>query len=68
MTRKQMRKIAKEICEWEMIHRDPLSTKEEIAQAEDRIMQLSNQIMATKNGIYTMLEIDEMVQDLLSKN
>lgn len=67
MTRKQMKKLAKEICECELIHNDESSSKEEKSRAEDRIMQLSNQVMALHDGINIMLEIDILVQELLSK-
>lgn len=62
-----MKKLAKEIYECELIHEDESSSKEEKSRAEDRIMQLSNQVMALHDGINIMLEIDLIVQDLLSK-
>ncbi len=66
MTRKQMKKFAKEIYECELIHDSEFSSKEEKSKAEDRIMQLSNQIMALNNGMDIMSEIDIMVQELLN--
>ena len=68
MTRKQMKKLAKELYECELIHQDDSSSKEEKARADSRVMQITNQIMALHDGINTMLEIDVMVQNLASKN
>lgn len=68
MTRKQMKKLAKELYECELIHQDDSSSKEEKARADSRVMQIINQIMALHDGINIMLEIDVMVQNLASKN
>ena len=68
MTRKQMKKLAKELYECELIHQDNSSSKEEKARADSRVMQITNQIMALHDGINIMLEIDVMVQNLASKN
>ena len=68
MTRKQMKKHAKELYECELIHQDDSSSKEEKARADSRVMQITNQIMALHDGINIMLEIDVMVQNLASKN
>lgn len=68
MTRKQMKKLAKELYECELIHQDDSSSKEEKARADSRVMQITNQIMALHDGINIMLEIDVMVQNLASKN
>lgn len=68
MTNKQMKKLAKEIYECELIHADPSSSKEEKSRADDRIMQITNQIMMSKDGVNAMLEIDTLVQDLANKN
>ena len=67
MTRKQMKKIAKEIYDCDLIHENETSSVEEKSRAEKRIMQLTNQIMSMKNGINIMLEIDVMIQDLATK-
>lgn len=61
MTRKQMNKFAKEIYQCELIHQDENSSKEEKAHAEDRIIQLTNQIMALPDGINALLEIDAII-------
>lgn len=68
MTRKQMKNLAKEVYNCEMIHEDASSSKEEKIRAEKRLMQLTNQIMALKDGISILLEIDVLVQELASKN
>lgn len=68
MTRKQMKKLAKEIHDCELIHENDSSSTEEKARAEKRIMQITNQIMAMKDGINILLEIDVLVQELASKN
>lgn len=68
MTRKQMKKLAKELYECECIHQDETSSKEEKARADNRIIQLTNQIMALHDGLNIMLEIDVMVQGLANQN
>lgn len=64
MTRKQMKKLAQELYECEQIHQNETSSKEEKSRADNRIMQITNQIMSLSDGINIMLEIDTMVQDL----
>lgn len=64
MTRKQMKKLTKELYECEQIHQNESSSKEEKSRADNRIIQITNQIMALNDGINIMLEIDTMVQDL----
>ena len=63
MTRKQMKKLAKELYQCEQIHQNESSSKEEKSRAENRIMQITNQI----DGINILLEIDVMVQDLATQ-
>lgn len=67
MTRKQMKKLAKELYQCERIHQNESSSKEEKSRAENRIMQITNQIMALNDGINILLEIDVMVQDLATQ-
>lgn len=66
MTKKQMRKTAKEIIALEKIHRNPESSQDEISKAEKRIIQLTNMLSCLPDGdiIY---EIDAIVQEELSK-
>lgn len=66
MTKKQMKKLAQEIYECEQIHENNSSSDEEKIRAENRIMQLTNQIMALHDGINIMLEIDTIIQDLVN--
>lgn len=61
MTRKQMKKFADEIYNCELVHQDENASKEEKAHAEDRIIQLTKQIMAFPDGINALLEIDALV-------
>lgn len=61
MTRKQMKKFANEIYNCELVHQDENASKEDKAQAEDRIIQLTKQIMAFPDGINALLEIDALV-------
>lgn len=68
MTRKQMKKLAKEIYDCELIHSSSSSSQEEKSRAEKRIMQLTNQIAALPDGINIMLEVDIMVQQIASNN
>lgn len=67
MTRKQMKKLAKELYQCEQIHQNESSSKEEKSRTENRIMQITNQIMALNDGINILLEIDVMVQDLATQ-
>lgn len=67
MTRKQMKKLAKELYQCEQIHQNESPSKEEKSRAENRIMQITNQIMALNDGINILLEIDVMVQDLATQ-
>lgn len=67
MTRKQMKKLAKELYQCEQIHQNESSSKEEKSRAKNRIMQITNQIMALNDGINILLEIDVMVQDLATQ-
>lgn len=61
MTRKQMKKFADEIYNCELVHQDKNASKEDKAHAEDRIIQLTKQIMAFPDGINALLEIDALV-------
>lgn len=61
MTRKQMNKLAQEIYQCELIHQNESSSKEEKAHAENRMMQLTKQIMCLPNGINVLMEIDAIV-------
>ena len=63
MTKKQIRKLANQIIELELIHRNPNSSKEEKAQAESQIIQLSGMIGMMRNGLGLMTEIDVLVQE-----
>lgn len=67
MTRKQMKKLAKEIYDCELVHSSETSSTEEKSRAERRIIQLTNQIAALPDGINIMLEVDIMVQQMASK-
>lgn len=67
MTRKQMKKLAKEIYDCELVHSSEISSTEEKSRAERRIIQLTNQIAALPDGINIMLEVDIMVQQMASK-
>ena len=61
MTRKQMKKFANEIYNCELIHQNENASKEDKAHAEDRIIQLTKQIMAFPDGINALLEIDALI-------
>lgn len=66
MTKKQMKKLAREIYQCELIHSSETATKEEKLRAENRLIQITSQIM--EDGLDTMLEIDTMVQGLVNRN
>ena len=61
MTRKYMKKFANEKYNCELIHQNENASKEDKAHAEDRIIQLTKQIMAFPDGINALLEIDALV-------
>lgn len=61
MTQKQMKKFANEIYNCELVHQNENASKEDKAHAEDRIIQLTKQIMAFPDGINALLEIDALV-------
>lgn len=67
MTRKQIKKLANELAELELIHQTS-SDKEEIMRVEKRIMSITNQLMADPNALLTMMNIDDLVQQKLNKN
>ena len=62
-----MRKLADEIVELELIHRNSESSEEEISKAEKRIIQISNLLYAMPRGLEIMEQIDDIVQQKLSK-
>lgn len=68
MTKKQKRKIAQEIVQYELIRSNPNSTKDEINSAENMIFLLTNKIVSVPNGLELMVEIDDLVQELISEN
>lgn len=68
MTRKQMKRVAEELTNLELIHQNPNSSKEEKVRAERRIMSITNQLMSTKEGLAVMGEIDSMIQNNLKKH
>jgi hypothetical protein len=68
MTKKQMNKIADEIAKWELIHRNPESSQEQIREAENNIIRMSNYVAALPNGMDIMMEIDNLLQKKLEKN
>lgn len=65
MTKKQIRKYANEIIKLEKIHSDTSNDKEMIADAERRILQLTNQISCLPNGLEVLMEIDEIIYSAL---
>ena len=67
MTRKQMKKFADEIYNCELVHQNENSSKEDKAHAENRIIQLTNQIMALPDGVNALLEIDALVASKITK-
>lgn len=68
MTKKQMNKIADEIAKWELIHRNPESSQEQIREAENNIIRMSNYVAALPNSMDIMMEIDSLLQKKLEKN
>lgn len=68
MTKKQKRKIAQEIVQYELIRSNPNSTKDEINEAEKMIFLLTNKIVSVPNGLELMVEIDDLVQELILQN
>ena len=67
MTRKQMKKLADEIYNCELVHQNKNASKEDKAHAENRIIQLTNQIMALPDGVNALLEIDALIASKITK-
>ena len=69
MTNKQIRKYAKEVCELEKIHSNPDATQEQKAQAEKRIIQITNIVMSLSPevGMGILAQIDDIVTKELTK-
>lgn len=67
MKRKQMRKLATEIAQCEIVRDNPESSKEEKTRSENRIIQISNLVMCLPDGFNVMSEIDIEVQRLLAE-
>ncbi len=65
MTKKQIKKLAKELVELELIHQTSLD-KEAVIRAEKRIMSITNQLMADPDGVIAMMDIDDLVQKELN--
>lgn len=68
MTKKQMRKLAHDIYEQNIIHDDPQSSSEDKARAEKRIISLTQQILTSPRGIEVLEEVDAMIQEIINKN
>lgn len=68
MTKKQMRKIAQEVYDLNLVHDSPTSSDEEKSRAEKRIISITKQIMCLPRGLETIGEIDSMVQKLIKVN
>ena len=66
MTRKQIRKLADQIIQLELIHRNPDSSQEEKVKAESQIIQISGMI-GKLGGLQLMEQIDELVQEGVEK-
>lgn len=66
MTRKQIKKLANELTELELIHQKS-SDKEEIMRVEKRIMSITSQLMSDPNALSAMMDIDDLVQQKLKK-
>lgn len=68
MTRKQVRKLANQVYQCELVHNNASSSNEEKLQAERRIIQITKQVMCLKDGLDILSQIDELVIELASKN
>lgn len=71
MTKRQMRRLANEIYQCELIHRSDSSTPEEKKRADNRVIQITRQIMSLKGsngGLPLLMEIDSMIQKIHETN
>lgn len=64
MNHKQAMRLAKELYRNEKLRVDPSATKEEKSHAEEQIMSITNKILAQKDGMETLLEIDSIISNL----
>lgn len=67
MTKKQIKKLANELAELELIHQQT-SDKEEKSRVEKRIISITNRLISEPNGLTAMLEIDQLIQEKLLNN
>ena len=67
MTNKQIKKLVKELVDLELIHQDPNSPKSEKNRVEKRIMAITNQLMMEPNGLVSLMDIDDLVQQKLKE-
>lgn len=66
MTKKQMRKIAKQLCELEKAMQN-CSDQSERSAIEKQILSISNKIFSSPDGLELMAEIDELVLSEMQK-
>lgn len=66
MTRKQIKKLAQELAELEIIH-ETSEKKEEVIRAEKRIMTITSLLSRDPNGLLKLIEVDEMVQEKIKQ-
>lgn len=67
MTRKQIKKLANELAQLELIHQNS-SDKEERLRVEKRILAITGQIMTDPLSLRILSEVDELVQQKLNEN
>lgn len=68
MTKKQMRKVAQEVYDLNVVHDNPNSSDDEKSRAEKRIISITKQIMCLPRGMETLGEIDALVQQIIKTN
>ena len=67
MRRKQIKKLADQIAELELISSSPSSSKDEKARARDQMISISGMIACLPDGLDIMTQIDDLVQEKLNK-
>lgn len=67
MTKKQIKKLANELAELELIHQSLSSTEEEKIRAEERILAITCQIMREPDAMEVMTKVDDLVQEKITK-
>lgn len=66
MKKKELKKLANELAELELIHMNS-SSKEEKERVEKRIMSITKKLMESSDGLTALLEVEVLTQEKINK-